>query len=300
MRQLERRGSVFCFEFATMAPANDQAPPMLLKRWKHAVTLNTSTVVQLNVRGTRFVATKASLLAAASSYFPVMFQSASTCDGEYFVDVDPTHFHRVLCFLQHGEFSCDGLNGYECRELRATASFLNLTLPHLAAWAWVPPLIDTPYSLTEKNSVLRCSRHGATIISDTPVYSFRLQFSDWRSSYSVFIGFTPPAENGFLQGDTVRIKESDRRGFYVCLPGWTLFGPGDVTERPQKVPNGYSNSGNFDLSVALDGTNTIHFRSGRVPLGKAAFHVPGPCNPMFPTVHVEPGSMYNGSITILE
>ncbi|KAF0691255.1 Aste57867_17477 [Aphanomyces stellatus] len=245
--------------------AQEAIPPKLLKQWEGTVTLShahSSHLAQLDVRGTRFVTSRATLLAAETSYFCFMLQS-TTHGGPYFLDVDPTHFHRVLCFLHHGRFSFDGLNAWECRELRATAKFLHLAIPDLTPWAWAPPLSGKGLSLTEGNSVLTFAGRGI-VVGDGLVYSFRVRISD-RIRRDIYIGFTPATVNGRLPSGPDCPMEPNRRGFYVYLPNWTLFGPGDAFGRPQQVPHSYIHSNSnfclymFDLSVALDDDNTMCF-----------------------------------------
>lgn len=69
--------------------------------------LSMDTMIRLNVGGTRFEATVATLTRVKPTYFSTMFSSNSGVepnrDGEYVIDRDPDHFKLILNYLRGNE-----------------------------------------------------------------------------------------------------------------------------------------------------------------------------------------------------
>ncbi|KAF0689163.1 Aste57867_19435 [Aphanomyces stellatus] len=242
-----------------------------------------ASFVPLNVRGTRIYASRASLLAATGSYFPIMLQDRQ---AQYFLDVDPTHFHRILGFLQHGGFSFIGLNLWEIHELRSTIAYLHLTIPHLTAWAWLPTLrTDTLISGCGNTKIKLCDAFAR---GDTAVTSFQVTVSQAINLPEIgkcLIGFAPRKDFELAQS----IRPQDLDGFFFNVLNGKVYGPGDNEGRQYKPkspqPCGYySGESNFRVAVELRSDNSIHFALHGTALGQA-FQLPPPRVPLFPTVY---------------
>ncbi|KAF0689161.1 Aste57867_19433 [Aphanomyces stellatus] len=245
-----------------------------------------ASFVPLNVRGTRIYASRASLMAATGSYFPIMLQDRQ---AQYFLDVDPTHFHRILGFLQHGTFSFVGLNEWEIHELRAAIAYLHLSIPNLTAWAWAPSL-NIPRGITLKDGntvVVRCGLGTSMARGDTPVMSFQVQFN--LNGSIGFVGLAPRED----ERPSTRYEHSNslpvnHRGYYFSTNG-TIFGPGDTIGRPYLPSDLYGrvitpdNNKEVVFTVELRPDNAIHFAWNEHALGRA-FDVPSTHEPLFPTV----------------
>ncbi|ETV94350.1 hypothetical protein H310_11993 [Aphanomyces invadans] len=92
-----------------------------------------TTLITLNIGGQRFQTAAANLLRHTPSYFTMLLADSSgppPPDHEYFIDVDPIHFDRVMVHLRTGDpLSYDGLSLWETLQLRKTVRFLGLE-PH--------------------------------------------------------------------------------------------------------------------------------------------------------------------------
>ncbi|KAL8617689.1 hypothetical protein ACOMHN_064943 [Nucella lapillus] len=93
----------------------------------------TASRVELNVGGTRYTTSVATLLKEEGSTLKVMFsgQHALTPDkdGSYFIDRDGTHFRHILNFLRDGPASLQHLPPHDMRllsELRTEAEFYQM------------------------------------------------------------------------------------------------------------------------------------------------------------------------------
>ncbi|KAF0691256.1 Aste57867_17478 [Aphanomyces stellatus] len=235
-----------------------------------------ASFVPLNVRGTRIYASRASLMVATGSYFPIMLQDRQ---AQYFLDVDLTHFNRILGFLQHGAFSFIGLNLWKIHELRATIAHLPLNILHLPAWALFPTLRTETLISGCGNTHLGPFSCGVAR-GDTAVSSFQ---SNCVRERKCFIGFAP-------REDPMSILQNppqDLDGFFLEVINCKSFGPGDTTGRhyKTKTPYNLTQSMTFSVAVELRSDNTIHFSLNETELGQA-FHVPPPRVPLVPTVYV--------------
>ncbi|KAF0686675.1 Aste57867_21517 [Aphanomyces stellatus] len=86
-------------------------------------------MITLNIGGQRFQTASSNLLRHASpSYFTYMLAASPRPAGnEYFIDVDPIHFDRVMAHLRTGDaLSYDGLSLWETLQLRKTVRYLGL------------------------------------------------------------------------------------------------------------------------------------------------------------------------------
>ncbi|RQM19065.1 hypothetical protein B5M09_008141 [Aphanomyces astaci] len=79
-------------------------------------------MITLNVGGQRFQTAATNLLRHSPS-------DIFACLDEYFIDVDPIHFDRVMAHLRTGDaLSYDGLSLWETLQLRKTVRYLGLEL----------------------------------------------------------------------------------------------------------------------------------------------------------------------------
>ncbi|CAK4066377.1 unnamed protein product [Aphanomyces euteiches] len=122
-----------------------------------AAAATTSPTVKLNVGGSLFETTKATLLQHEHSFFhDLLVNGHPRADGTYFLDLDPKSFGHVMDFLRFGELSVEGLTGWDRRKLAKTMAFLKLQLP-----PWDP--------LTE-SAALEKTPSSSSIPSPAPVH----------------------------------------------------------------------------------------------------------------------------------
>ncbi|KDO31916.1 hypothetical protein SPRG_03132 [Saprolegnia parasitica CBS 223.65] len=127
----------FELETATMSSLLQAQLELLVHKERHIERLCASVqenaraaadLITLNVGGQRFQTAKANLLRDPDAYFSVMLSTAPTHeDGSYFVDVNPTHFDRIMAHVRTGEpIALDGLCAYDAHQLRQTIAYLGL------------------------------------------------------------------------------------------------------------------------------------------------------------------------------
>ncbi|KAF0689160.1 Aste57867_19432 [Aphanomyces stellatus] len=255
------------------------------RRW--ADSLNAREHVTLVVSGARFQVLRTTLTAARDSYFAFALAQGNDTD-QLVLDLDPTHFHRILIFLRRGEFSFDGLDPWACRELRASLAFLNLDVPMSTKWAWMPTVNATGVSLTEGNTVLQTKGPscGGVVMGDGAVTSFQLRLDDGALSGAFYIGFAPQDDSTLpINGANYPTQAlPPRRGFYLRLYDGALVGPGDATHRTCAIKQRPGSLFGFILTVELRPDNSVHYQCSNVREHVVAFHVPDAHGPLYPTV----------------
>ncbi|RHX98916.1 hypothetical protein DYB28_013238 [Aphanomyces astaci] len=132
-------------------PLSSASSPAVYPTLMHAAA--TAPTIKLNVGGTYFETTKATLLQHELSFFhdlllttptrqdgkddrSSMFVYHMSVVGAYFLDLDPKAFTHVMDFLRYGELCVEGLNSWERRKLAKTMGFLKLHT--IAQHAWNP------------------------------------------------------------------------------------------------------------------------------------------------------------------
>ncbi|OQR83493.1 hypothetical protein ACHHYP_14633 [Achlya hypogyna] len=86
----------------------------------------TSNIVRLDVGGIKFATTRSNLERLEGSYLASMLSWPPNEAGEYFLDVSPTHFGRVMDFVRSGDLCFDGLRGKELADFNELLDYLQL------------------------------------------------------------------------------------------------------------------------------------------------------------------------------
>eukprot|EP01118_Nematostelium_gracile_P005655 TRINITY_DN1798_c0_g1_i3.p1 TRINITY_DN1798_c0_g1~~TRINITY_DN1798_c0_g1_i3.p1 ORF type:complete len:316 (-),score=34.54 TRINITY_DN1798_c0_g1_i3:40-933(-) len=98
------------------------------------------TPVKMNIRGQLITTSVETLSFFKDTYFCGMVTRSPDTDGEYFIDRDPKHFHRILNFMySHGKdpiFSGLSISGR--KELRKELDYYSIVLPspQYQDWRW--------------------------------------------------------------------------------------------------------------------------------------------------------------------
>eukprot|EP01122_Echinamoeba_exundans_P007291 TRINITY_DN2204_c0_g1_i1.p1 TRINITY_DN2204_c0_g1~~TRINITY_DN2204_c0_g1_i1.p1 ORF type:complete len:206 (+),score=36.31 TRINITY_DN2204_c0_g1_i1:66-620(+) len=86
--------------------------------------------IKLDVGGSLFATSKATLLTFANSFFHAMLSSKEFTpdpqDGAYFIDRNPKYFGMILDFMRSGQIDLEELGQKDLRQLRDDADFYQL------------------------------------------------------------------------------------------------------------------------------------------------------------------------------
>ncbi|OQR88807.1 hypothetical protein THRCLA_10087, partial [Thraustotheca clavata] len=174
----------------------DYQPSAAIKERVKAGAKASTEMVTLNVGGTLFVTTRSNLIRDAGSYFHTMLTSA-LCqpneNGEYFIDLEPTYFDRIMKYLRTGKMHFDGLQANEVQ---------------FVPTAWNPLNCGPSLQLLQKNLVVVQKGLGwASVLAAMPLPCFTVTV---MAHHHVDIGFTT-------------LKEFEPNKGHVFPPGW-FFG----------------------------------------------------------------------------
>eukprot|EP01006_Ploeotia_vitrea_P026374 TRINITY_DN59359_c0_g1_i1.p1 TRINITY_DN59359_c0_g1~~TRINITY_DN59359_c0_g1_i1.p1 ORF type:complete len:301 (-),score=25.01 TRINITY_DN59359_c0_g1_i1:71-973(-) len=124
-----------------------------------------SKVITLDIGGTVFKTTEATLLSQPDTFFSAMLSSGEwnpdPATGSYFIDRSPTVFHAILQYLRTGhEPACNDWTEQDHRQLQSDLDFYSIPIKRPGAH-WEPnivfsdmnrtaliPAIDSNYSMT--------------------------------------------------------------------------------------------------------------------------------------------------------
>ncbi|KAG9406359.1 hypothetical protein AC1031_002679 [Aphanomyces cochlioides] len=188
------------------------------------------SVITLDVGGTLFKTSKATLLSVEDSYFHAMLGSGlwqpDGPNNTYFLDLDPTTFQYIMAYLRTGIFYADVLNPWEKAQLQCSVDYLNIPLAIPAAdsakekfpeWKWDPATITAGMKLSEENRVVHALQAHftrgyyqwmsvrGTLVNPT---HFRVRIDSL--SDDTFVGLAPvgnPQKNGYF----LRLKNGQLR-----------------------------------------------------------------------------------------
>ncbi|KDO21622.1 hypothetical protein SPRG_12861 [Saprolegnia parasitica CBS 223.65] len=179
-------------------------------------------LVTLNVGGRLFTTARETLLRMPGSYFDAML----SCDhwqpnekGEYFLDLDPTLFPRVMKLLRTGALDQDGLSTRQLVELQEMLDYLQIDVlpepsaPELAPLAWDPAHCSKSIELLAVQTNARQTTSGwGNVLASAPATTFAVHV-DLGSR--VEVGFLFLARDAFAP--TPHATNSASRGwFFNC------------------------------------------------------------------------------------
>ncbi|OQR85559.1 hypothetical protein ACHHYP_11691 [Achlya hypogyna] len=202
-RQMEE---LSCKQAAVVASGHPVTPAMHAR--VEADARAAAEMVTLNVGGTLFATTRANLLRYEGSYFHTMMLSklwAPNDRGEYFIDMEPTHFDRIIGYLRSGELRFDGLSTIESREFRRLLDYLQLSF---VPTEWDPMHCGSSLLLQQRRLVVVHKGLGWSSVLATapsPFFSVRV-----LAHHHIDIGYT------------TRSKFEPNKG-HAFPPGW-FFG----------------------------------------------------------------------------
>ncbi|CAK4072120.1 unnamed protein product [Aphanomyces euteiches] len=236
------------------------------------------SIITLDVGGTLFKTTKATLLSVEDSYFQAMLGSGlwqpDGPNNTYFLDLDPLTFHHIMAYLRHGTLNIAALSEWERTELQFSLDYLNITIPVDAfpveeepvEWRWDPRSISVGMKLTQGNRSVQAPWYtrwmSATGTVENPsIFCIRID----SLSVDTFVGLAPA---GALQ----------KEGYFLRLQNGHLRGPGGNGIQPYH-PQGFKPG---DILKARLQDGKISFAKNDEDLG-VAFTVQTPSTePLFP------------------
>ncbi|CAK4077176.1 unnamed protein product [Aphanomyces euteiches] len=218
--------------------------------------------ITLNVGGKRFATTSETLFKCE------FFKSLH--DGEYlpeevFLDLNPRHFDRILGYLRHGSVSMDGLNAWECYDLRANLKFLGLTktIPYLKPWAWVP-IAESSMSFTKGNTVVSCHlagfERGQVVWGDSIVSRYTVQWSDESHPRRLEVGLVSAGTQNKLAA-----------GYFLAIASGSVIDCSKDSVYRKYYHPFYDNLSKATVKYCHD--KTIHFHLEGQDLGPAFYNV---------------------------
>ncbi|KAF0687058.1 Aste57867_21139 [Aphanomyces stellatus] len=158
--------------------------------------MNAPPVVSLNVGGRVFQTSRATLLRQEGSYFDAMLSSGQwqpDAQGAYFIDLDPTHFARVLNYLRFGDLALDGLANWEVIELMRMLQYLSLEPPSSLGLLWDPCLCGRIAPSNQCRTITAAPSFvpfAALGLQSTDVYSLQIDAMTFESERaSIRVGF---------------------------------------------------------------------------------------------------------------
>ncbi|OQR85562.1 hypothetical protein ACHHYP_11690 [Achlya hypogyna] len=174
-----------------------------------------SDVVTLNVGGTKFSTARANLMRLEGSYFHAMLVSEAwkpNAQGEYFLDVDPKHFGRLMRFIRTGEFTFGGLHPGEKREFRWLLDYFQLEEPPATSW--------DPHHCSENLDLCK----DATLVTKRvarPGWSY-VMASESATRFSVKVSAMHPIDVGFTTHALMEATAAARPGWFFRCPSGLL------------------------------------------------------------------------------
>ncbi|OQR87198.1 hypothetical protein ACHHYP_09400 [Achlya hypogyna] len=151
------------------------------------------SIVRLDVGGKKFATSRANIERLEGSYLASMLSWPPNELGEYFIDVDPTHFGRIMTFVRTDALPMDGLSERDLLELMALVDYLQLpgfAVGNSKLLHWDPKycsnqlqLSDDGMSVTKKSF----SAEFCPVLTVMPLVRFTVHVS---SKDTVEIGFT--------------------------------------------------------------------------------------------------------------
>ncbi|ETV94351.1 hypothetical protein H310_11994 [Aphanomyces invadans] len=252
-----------------------------LQRRIQGNTVAAAHTITLDVGGVLFKTSKQTLLRVEGTYFHAMLGAGcwqpNGPGNTYFLDLDPTHFDRVMTYLRTDVLSFDGLSVWECRQLRATLDYLNILTPRdLAASSpskkqdvpqWNPHACSLSLVLLNNNQTVRRSTGPARCMSNSvlgmesvDVFSIRLDVfpSTGNVLGKVFVGLAPSKGFGTYSYNPTGC------GYYIELRHGTLHGQDGTWGKP--YASGFDAG---DIVTVRRCGGRIHFEKNDQELGAA-------------------------------
>ncbi|OQR83499.1 hypothetical protein ACHHYP_14643 [Achlya hypogyna] len=174
--------------------------------------------ITLNVGGKKFATTRENLLRFPNSVFASLLDGPVNEQGEYFLDVDPTHFGCVMKVLRAKKCTFDGLSEYDIDDLREV--FAELLVP-----APLPVKFDYKHcsdklALSRGDTVVlktKFSFEPCSVLTTLPLRRFTVEF-DTRNNVNCFdVGFTTVAAFQLTNAKKAATTGCARPGISKCL-----------------------------------------------------------------------------------
>eukprot|EP01118_Nematostelium_gracile_P017356 TRINITY_DN738_c0_g1_i1.p1 TRINITY_DN738_c0_g1~~TRINITY_DN738_c0_g1_i1.p1 ORF type:complete len:280 (+),score=68.82 TRINITY_DN738_c0_g1_i1:88-840(+) len=166
--------------------------------------------INLNIGGTRFSTSKATLTAMEGTYFAVMLSSTSEQwkpdkYGEYFIDRDPKHFDRILNYLRTGVLHNRCLNEDERAELKSEMEYYQIAHDERLPWHWDPLQKDSTVDLNRFYRTASVSaKMSGSVVGNKHLDSFTVSLTGNGSKPYPTVGLAnasgPIWEKGFPSG----------------------------------------------------------------------------------------------------
>ncbi|EQC37390.1 hypothetical protein SDRG_04994 [Saprolegnia diclina VS20] len=146
------------------------------------VRVKDDKLVTLNVGGTLFTTVRETLLRIPGSYFDAMLSSdhwRPNDKGEYFLDLDPDLFPRVMKLLRTGALDQSGLSTRQLVELQEMIDYLQLDVlpepsaPEVTPLAWDPVHCSESIELLAMQTKARQTKSGwGNVLATAPATTF--------------------------------------------------------------------------------------------------------------------------------
>eukprot|EP01118_Nematostelium_gracile_P016349 TRINITY_DN6749_c0_g1_i2.p1 TRINITY_DN6749_c0_g1~~TRINITY_DN6749_c0_g1_i2.p1 ORF type:complete len:316 (-),score=67.77 TRINITY_DN6749_c0_g1_i2:83-1009(-) len=223
--------------------------------------LKVETKIDLNVGGTKFSASKATLLSMEGTYFYAMLASdrwKPDNQGEYFIDRSPKHFALIIDYLRSEKLDLSQLTEIEKEELEEELDYYQIPISSndtrlsSSQWCWDDQIKIPIIRLFDNNRSAETTSQGScAVIGDKPVTTFQVKVDTHGSSWAM-VGMAP------------KTQQMNSHFYHKC--GWHLYFNGALysqdgdSNRPYatKIPDNAVVGVNYDrekgtISFSVDG-----------------------------------------------
>ncbi|EQC37396.1 hypothetical protein SDRG_05000 [Saprolegnia diclina VS20] len=216
-------------------------------------TSERAKVVTLNVGGTLFTTARETLLRTRGSYFDAMLSSDHWLPnekGEYFLDLDPSTFPRIMKLLRTGFLPLDGLSEADEAELREMLDYLQIECPQPTPSAPPAAPLHNVYWDPRQCSVFLKLRERDTIVRQTTTGWSNVLATTLEKTFVVRVRLGAKIEVGFSTLKTfsphIHRYGSAPRGYYFNCETYDVY-----SQLTKRVPSGLDPSTPTGIAVLL-------------------------------------------------